>query len=573
MIYSWLCSSQQKVFFDSTAPLACYSHATALRNEPFSIQLAYRTDKETQFLLVSARAEVIGKQAPIAAYDVKNVPVIHVSSAKVDVHNEERGPGLYPDMLVPRHAAPTIVKTKENKPHYYDAENRELLNASCDSTKSVWFTFNEDGLPLEAGEYTLRLSITSLANGEEMAAHEFTLTLVDALLPKSDLIYTNWFHNDCLADIYDLELYSDEYFAVFEKFVKNAARHGMSTLLLPTFTPPLDTMVGEVRKNVQLVKVTRKDGAYTFDMSLLDRYITIALDAGIELFEHTHMYSQWGATCAPAIYAWVDGKERLLFGWHTKADSEEYREFLSAYMKAFLEYTACRGIDDKIVYHVSDEPHAYCEESYAAAANFFHSLVGDRPVMDALSHVEYYKKGLVRIPVASICYANDFWEAKAPMLLYYTGGYYGSSTLENCSNRLITTKPYRTRILGAHLYRYHALGFLHWGYNYYYDLLSHGLSDPKTDPCCFKQKPGASYLVYPGEHREPYPTLREKLMCEAINDYRALMLLESLAGREFTESLCDSFFGERMTDTTMPKDADNMLAFREKINAEIAARL
>ena len=175
--------------------------------------------------------------------------------------------------------------------------------------------------------------------------------------------------------------------------------------------------------------------------------------------------------------------------------------------------------------------------------------------------------------MASICYADDFAEAGAPMLLYYTGGYYGSCTLEKCSNRLITTKPYRTRILGAQLYRYHALGFLHWGYNYYYDLLSHGLSDPKVDPCCFKQKPGASYLVYPGEHREPYPSLREKLMGEALNDYRALMLLESLAGREFTEALCDSFFGKRMNDTTIPESAEQMLAFREKINEEIAGCL
>ena len=62
-------------------------------------------------------------------------------------------------------------------------------------------------------------------------------------------------------------------------------------------------------------------------------------------------------------------------------------------------------------------------------------------------------------------------------------------------------------------------------------------------------------------------------MSEAINDYRALMLLESLAGRAFTESLCDTFFGERVTETTMPADAANMLAFRQAVNAEIAARI
>ncbi len=573
MIYTWLCSSQEKIFFDQTAPAAAYEHATAMRNEPFSIQVAYRSDPSLQFARVSIRCDVIDRQAPVAAYDVKNVPVIHVTSLKPDVHNEGRGPGLYPDMLVPRHAAPTVAKTNEGKPHYYEVENRSLLNISCDSTKSVWFTFNEDGQPLEAGEYKLRFSVISLESGESLATHDFALTLLDALLPPSELIYTNWFHNDCLADMYGLELYSDEYFTVFERFVRNAARHGMTTLLLPAFTPPLDTMIGEVRKNAQLVGVKYNNGKYEFDMSLLDRYVTLAIEAGIELFEHTHMYSQWGATCAPAIYAEQDGELRRIFGWDTAADSEEYREFLRAYMEAFLKYTRCRGIDDKIVYHVSDEPHQYCEQSYAAAANYFHSLVGDRPVMDALSHVEYYKKGLVRLPVTSICNANDFEEAGAPQLLYYTGGYYKSSSLEKCTNRLITTKPYRTRVLGVQLYRYHALGFLHWGYNYYYDLLSKGVSDPKTDPCCFKQKPGASYLVYPGDGGVPYPSLREKLMGEAICDHRALMLLESLCGRQQTEELCDSFFGERVCDTTMPDSAEHMLAFREFINRQIAKHL
>ena len=82
---------------------------------------------------------------------------------------------------------------------------------------------------------------------------------------------------------------------------------------------PLDTAVGGERTTVQLLDI-RKDGdTYSFDFSKLERWIGICRFAGITHFEMAHLFTQWGAKCAPKIMVWEDGTLRHKFGWHTDA--------------------------------------------------------------------------------------------------------------------------------------------------------------------------------------------------------------------------------------------------------------
>lgn len=413
------------------------------------------------------------------------------------------------------------------------------------------------------------MRVTSLIDGMLIEEKRVSLEIDELELPKSELIYTNWFYADCLADIYGVELYGERFFELFSNHIRNAARHSMNTLLLPAFTPPLDTPVGDERKNTALVGVKRENGRYSFDFSLLERYVKLALDAGIEYFEHIPMYTQWGAGHAPSIYAYENGELKRIFGWETDSSGEEYKAFLKAYIDALKCELERLGLEDKIIYHVSDEPNADTLESFGAVADYFYSLIGDAKCIDALSEVEYYKRGLVRTPVVSLDKAEEFSAEGAPMLLYYTCGYYAGGYLDKCSNRLITSKPYRTRIIGTQLYRYGALGFLHWGYNYYYDRMSVGLFDPALDPCGYKQMPGCSYLVYPARDGRACPSLREKYMSEAMTDHRKLTLLGNLTSRDSVCKLCDDYFGERVTVTTIPSSVCEMTDFAELLHDEI----
>lgn len=69
--------------------------------------------------------------------------------------------------------------------------------------------------------------------------------------------------------------------------------------------------MGKERPTAQLVGVTLKNGGYSFDFSLMERYIRIMLKCGIKYFEHSHLFTQWGAKASPKIIADTEsGKKR-----------------------------------------------------------------------------------------------------------------------------------------------------------------------------------------------------------------------------------------------------------------------
>jgi hypothetical protein len=562
-ILSWVLSSQRRVFQDAM-PEVDLDRLSGMRNEPLSFTLAYRADAEKapngRVPDLPIAVLVSSDTLPITVYKVLSVPF-----AASECEDAGAGAvGACPDILQKRIACPELVHL-EGEVHlpYYERDERVLLNASAVMTQSLSITLNEAGEALASGAHEVLVRIVSLKSGEPLASHRLTVELIDALLPPCDLLYTNWVHYDCLADSSGLPLWSDAYFDLLGRYLKNAVLHGMNTLLTPAFTPALDTPVGTERMNVQLVGVREVDGGYAFDFSLLRRFVTLARACGITCFEHCHLFSQWGAGCAINIYGERNGVLTRLFGWDTPATDPAYVAFLQSYLRAFLDFADEMGIPDEgLLFHISDEPAEEHRENYAAAIAIVSEVLAGKRIGDALSSYEFYRNGLVRLPIVDMAFADDFDGKCDHMMLYYTGG----EQQPGLSNRLLTNAPSRTRVLGLHLYRYNAEGFLHWGYNYTYGRLSQGLFDPASDPCFYKNIPGVTYLVYGGRAAEPMPSLREQHMREAINDYRALRLLESRIGREATLRLCSETLGEPINVFTLPKNDTVLLTLRDRIH-------
>lgn len=564
-VLSWLTSSQRRIF-PSDMPTHDITHVSGLRNEAISFFVGYRVlgacevNRRLPDRPISVRVHC--KTLPVSVYKVGYVPCENrlCEDAPSGSH------GGVPDLLWRRSPCPELEKAYPHIP-FYEVGERTLLQASALAAGSLCVTLNEAGEAVSAGDHTVSVEVISLKTGEVLRTHVLTVHVVDALLPESDLLYTNWFHYDCLADHYGLTVWSPEYEKVLRRFLRNAVLHGMNTLLTPAFTPSLDIPVGMERKNVQLVRVVRENGKYTFDFSALARFVRLAKECGIRYFEHCQLFSQWGARCAINIYGEENGAQRLLFGWDTPADGEEYTEFLRQYLVAFLAFAQEMGIEQDMLFHVSDEPAEGDISSYKRAREVVEQVLHGQRVGDPLSHYALYEKGLVDLPIVNIPYADDF-DGKCPRFwLYYTGG--EPHQERGYTNRLLTSAPWRTRILGTQLFRYRCGGFLHWGYNYTYGRMSRGRFDPAMEPCAYKDLPGVSYLVYPGADRTPCPSLREKQMCEAMNDYRALKLLETYIGYDATLALCEQTLGMSVSVTALPASGEAMLALREAINQRI----
>lgn len=542
--------------------------ASTLRNEPFSFQILYRAECNG-IPSHPVNISVTCKGLNIATYRVDHVPVTQAANLFDEKGYEGNQPGLYPDVLRARPAVCPIEQIQNpSGVGYFDMGTDVLLNALSFDDQALWVTVNPESTLTDAGKYNVKISMTSLLSGEVLEETEFHLEVLDAILPDQGVYYTNWIYEDALCDTFDVELYGEKFYRILDDFLTNAVRHRQNMILLPAFTPPLDTCVGKERRNVQLTDITVQNGVWSFGFCRMKKFIEHAKKCGIRYFEHSHLFSQWGAEHAPNIYN-TDGKR--LFGADTDAMGEEYQTFLHAYLEAFLAFAKEAGIENSLVFHISDEPSLKHFEAYKRAVKSVEDLLEAYPIADALSHVEYCTEGLVKQPVAFIDRAEEFDASGKPFWVYYTGGPHHKLA----TNRLITNTAARTRVLGLQMYRYKALGFLHWGYNYYYDRLTNGTFDPASNPCGYKQYPGAAHLVYP-VHGDVdchvAPSVREKHMAEGMDDLRALTLLETLIGRESTLSLCEKILGAPIDHKLIPEE-DQMLQLRERINKEIKKHL
>lgn len=536
------------------------SKASVLKNEPFSFQILYRADGSVKGHRVSVWIET---ELPARAWRVDYVAITETAATESGKEYESNNGGLFPDILSPRPAKPEISVSGSKNNFYYESCVDATLNASNDEYQSVWFTVNPESKTLKSGEYRIKAAMTSLNSNEVMAEEFITLTVIDQSLPKQDFYYTNWFHVDCVCDMFGVKAYTSAFYKIFDAYVRNMSTYRQNTLLLPAFTPPLDTEVGSERMNVQLLEIEKVDGTWRFGFEKMRRFVRHAKRCGIEFFEHCHLFGQWGAKNAPNIYNKLG--ERI-FGFDTDATSKEYTDFLRSYLKAFSIFAKEERIDNKLIFHISDEPTANQIENYRAAHDTVADLLSGSPICDAMYDYSFYKANLIDQPILSVKCFDSYDEKECPTLwMYYTGGE------EDTTNRKISNTAAATRALGVHMYKYKALGFLHWAYNFYYDISSTGFSNPKSNPNAYRRLPGITFLSYPVNEKGRVgvdPSIREMLMREAMDDLRALRLLESIIGREKTLAICEKKLGE-ITAYTIPI-GEELRELREIINAEIS---
>ena len=542
-------SSLEKCFWnDALESKTEKNRFVMFRNERLSFQVAYRAESDS---INIARWCKVGLGGALAKYArvrlVSNVlnmyPTYNINPGGEFIKTE---PGAYPDMLRPL-IYPNAVSLPNGQTH------------------ALWIDIE---LPegFEAGEYDISVEI---CNGDEcLSCVTGEVRVVAADLPKQELIHTEWFYTDCIANHYHCKVFSERHWKLIERFMRTATRNGINMVLTPVFTPELDTYIGGERLTTQLVDIElTKKGTYKFGFDKLHRWIDLALDCGYEYFEIPHFFTQWGAKAAPKIIVKVNGRNKKYFGWHTDAMGEEYESFLSQFIPALVGEFKKRGLDKKCFYHISDEPKIEDIEHYTRCKELVQRYLGDYPIIDALSDLEFYSTGALKKPAPNTRNALDFVNAGVNGLwAYYCGGGRGG-----VSDRSMSMPSQRTRILGVQLYYYNIEGFLHWGYNFYNSCHSRTVLDPYGYPDGGYFTPsGDCFLVYPGTDGEAWESLRLNALREAMDDMRALKLYEERFGREATEKLIMENAGDSLTFKEYPTDKKYLIELRERIALDIS---
>ncbi len=559
MLETKVISSLGKVFPDKVTGEEIKEYS-AFCDEPVSFQIAFKTSDNA--LNRRFYVEVETDAQYWEEYKVGYVPVLQADKPEADQFFDSKEPGIFPDPLHERKTKTDIVTISYPWLDLQFEENQtQPLNAS-NAWQALWFTVGSKEKPLSKGVHEFTVKFRLAEDKRVLATNTVKIDVNGYLLGKQSLVYTAWFHCDCLADIYNVEMFSSRHFEIMENFIKAAAKTGMNMILLPAFTPPLDTPIGRERKTAQLVGVEKTEKGYAFDFTLFEKFVNMCKNAGIEYFEHSHLFTQWGAEFAPKVVAKVNGEYRRIFGWETKAAGEEYKEFLSQYIAALKPQLKKLSIDDKIYFHISDEPAKVHLPTYKESSKIARPLLEGYKVFDALSHYDVYKESDIDIPVVVETSPDmqDFLDNVKDLWVYYTGG----EIKKGEPNRLVSTISVRNRNLGIKMYAKGVKGFLNWGYNNYYDIQSQGVIDPRNNPCCFANSSGG-FVVYPNCDGTPLITLRMKVFYEGINDYEALRRFEEIKGKEEARKLIEKHFG-KVEFTGCFFDEKKIFDFRREMN-------
>lgn len=541
----YLVSAMEKILPDRQPEPLRAGMQRGFLGEKLSVQLAYTCENDD---LGSSNCSFIPRlrtdtQTQTTLRRVELVPCGYPCHGTRDADYLVTTAGMYPDLLRP---------LKQDAP----------VKAIAAQWRALWLD-----VTAAAGTHTITIELFT-PDGALLERLSFAVEVLDMRLPEQTLLHTQWFHADCLADYYHVPVFSEAHWNYIDNFMRSAAEHGVNMLLTPIFTPPLDTAKGGERTTVQLVGVTRTDGCYSFDFSLLRRWIALCEKNGIRELELSHLFSQWGAACAPKVIACVDGVQTRLFGWETPAVGGEYTRFLHVFLPALKRFLAECGWLEHTWFHISDEPSEEQLPSFAAARDSVRELLDGCRVIDALSSYEFYRQGLVTRPVVSVDHIEPFIRGNVPHLW----AYYCTGQAVQVPNRFIAMPSSRNRILGVLLYYFRIEGFLHWGFNFYNSQYSLEHIDPYRVTDAGEGFPsGDPFLVYPAPDGTVYESIRGAVLQKALCDLRALSLLEARRGRAWVMQLLDTLAGEPLSFHCYPRSADFFDRLREAIAQALAA--
>ena len=541
-----LLSSLEKVFFDKFTDLPEHSSGSMLGNEIYSFQLATWGYGE----ILPNHACKIEIESELEPYiQLKSVEYVPSTLATIEAKGDDDFITKKPGMMFP-----DPLQTVKNGEVF-------IFN---EQARSFWVIIEPKGEVV--GTYPIRLLVKGCKE-EVLAEATFTIEIIDATLPDLDICNTGWFHGDCLAILHNVEILSEEYFEIVEKYIKTYVKFGHNMILTPVFTPPLDTKVGGERPTNQLVDICVENGKYSFGFKNLKRWVDLCRKCGIKYFEICHFFTQWGAYHAPKIMATVDGEYKKIFGWETDALSEKYREFLDAFIPELKAFLMKEGIFENCVFHVSDEPKEEHEIQYRAVKEIMLKHLDGNYIIDALSAYSFYEKGIVSTPVVSTNHIHNFLDNGVKNLW----AYYCTSQGIKVANRFMAMPSYRNRILGQQLYKSGVKGFLHWGFNFWFTQFSLKVLNPYADTSAGgAYQSGDAFVVYPlDEDGEVVCSLRLYVLNEGFQDMRALKLLEQLSDKQTVNELLSEIHGF----DEYPRNNQYILELRERVNQEIKKRV
>lgn len=490
----WLESSLKRIFPQSSPITAETLTLDVARNSRVSFQVGFHSFmKDQTHISCTMNAKVLQPQ-------VRYVGLVPFHHFNTDVQPEELDgvgflPGLLPDPLYP------LNKVEANP---YDS-------------RSFWITLHVP-TDLKPGRHVFPVTL-EWEEGKETKSKVLQLTLqVSELIvkPRQNFHVTHWWRGEATSLYYKTDLFSERWWELTRAQMKNLLEHGNDVAFIQNF---FEFRVLFKKPCQMLVVQETSPGKYTFDWSIIKRFVSMCKELGYKKFEWAHLWLYWGVQDAMHIYTERNGQFELLWDKDLKATDPIYINFLEQYLPALHQFLQDEQILNDSYFHLSDEPWSEHIENYRVARKVLQRIAPWMKVMDALSDVRYGREHLTDIPIPIISSAQDYIKEGIPHWVYFCTG-----PRNKWLNRLYDTPLAKIRMSGWLFYRFKALGFLHWGYNYWLRLDTEEPLDPFQEGSAYAYPGIASgdpFVVYPGPDG-PYDSIRWEIFAESLQDYAIL---------------------------------------------------
>lgn len=374
--------------------------------------------------------------------------------------------------------------------------------ASPHETEGLYFRLSKP--PAGARAFTIRFSVRQGAETHELALKVNVHRVALPPVGKDSFKYTNWMDFGSMASSHGLKPWSEEHWAMIEKYVRLAARG---------------------RQNMGMMRdvfIHRADGTLTFDKARFSRLLDLYNRVGFWYLEGGHL--------ASFTHGWGSPEFRASYTTNVTTTIPGALA-LSKMARMYMEEIDARGLRDRWYQHVADEPGGKNVGEYRITAGIVRRYMPGIRTVDAVEE-------------PSFAGALDVWCPKVDAFERHRVLY--DSFRTNFGDRVwcytccIPGGKWMNRTMDGELLRpalipwvsvmYDVEGFLHWGYNRW----QRGQNqDPFKEPYPKKWggsndghslPPGDTHIVYPGKDG-PWPSARLEATRAGMEDADLLGML------------------------------------------------
>lgn len=376
---------------------------------------------------------------------------------------------------------------------------------------SVWVPENA-----KEGTYVGKLNVdaTSFTDGKASIGDSFTLNVYPVTVPEQTLYVSNWVseHPDQYKYMNlgaDVEMFSPQFWRYTEKVAEMAAKHRINVHFI---WEPLNFVDFELSDN----------GKYTFDFSNMAHDIEIFEKAGridrLEINRYAYPHSSVGVSMQVLEYDEKGNKIKALCA----IDDPRTENFYSQYLPALREFLKERGLLDKCMQHIYDEPTKEQLGAYKKISDMMRKYFPEAKLIDATCNVQMLNGMLdIWVPQVDALKNNyDFLKSRVEQTDEELWFYTCMNPQGNFVNRFIEKPLMETRMTFWINYKYDVTGFLYWSFNDFF------FDDVFKETAWLENKsPGGDcYIVYPA-YEKLLPSLRLYAQTSGIADFELLKLL------------------------------------------------